>query len=335
MIWGIDYPGGSRFKSTIIKYHPRGWPMAVFDDDETFDDAMPLVKEATAKGIRPIFSIGMKWEDDHVYGDSHIPGLIKKAKKWEAFQKANPQIKIWLRPFVEHKLKNPDKYNDIVRENAPSCGLINSPLASGALSKKYWNEFHGEDKRPRSGSTSYTFSFDGKNCVDADIETFKKSFKDAQVFFFWNCQANGRMKEDDKTPRPQRKAWPTKEQIESWAYLSTDKGKTKPPADSVPKSHADQHLAKPEPRAGKPVLIISDKGPSITCKAGSKILATYKKGPVFTENRPGKPKRYIYRIESDYGYKISEQARKLTGSPLVTLSCGGTLNLAFRDLVYR
>lgn len=338
-LWGMDYLGAGNnktYRANILKYHPTGWAAGFFDEE--FGDVTETVKALIKTGKCPIIRIQLFWAGKlHNYNDSYIPKLILKSQKWEKIQKENPSVRIWLSDFCEHKLSNPDKYLNIVQQYAPSCGKINSPLRSGALSKHYWNEFHGAETKPRKSSSPILFSFDGTNAVDSDVTTYKENYRNAEVFFLWIPQFNQHksMKPEDGAKRD---CVPTKEQIESLAYLATDKGNTQCPEDSIYKSHSDQHNSKPEPRAGKPVLITADKGEKIYGKAGNKIVATFNRGEIFREVRPGKPKRYIYRC-SEYGYKISQTAAKLTGSPVLQIIANnkfiGRLNLAFRDGTYR
>jgi hypothetical protein len=119
--------------------------------------------------------------------------------------------------------------------------------------------------------------------------------------------------------------------------LKNYKGVTSIPKDWILKSHADQHFAKPEPRAGKPLIIAPDTaGDLITFKANNgQVIASARKGDLYKENRPGKPKRYIYRINDGYGYLLSEKAIRISGSPIVQIRTNGknvgSCNLAFRD----
>lgn len=337
-LWGMDYLGAGdnkAYRDMILKHHPKGWAAGFFDIE--FGDVTQTVQALIKTGNCPIIRIQMLWGGKlHSYGDKDIPKIVESARKWEKIQKANPQVQIWLSCFCEHKLSTKviTEFHELVYKYAPSCGRINSPLASGGLTSYVWNEFHGAETKPRKTSTPITFSFDGTSAVDSDVTTYKKNYGSTDVFFMWIPQYNQHksMKPEDGAKRD---CVPSKEQIESLAYLATDKGVTKCPVDSIYKSHSDQHGTIPEPRAGKPVLIIVDKGETIKCNASGKLIATFKRGEVFREVRPGKPKRYIYRIETDYGYRLSEKARSVSGSPVVTLSCGGSLNLAFREGVYR
>jgi hypothetical protein len=335
-LWGMDYLGcgnSKAYRDVILKHHPMGFAAGFFDEE--FGDCTEAVVALLKTNKCPIIRIQLLWGGkSHTYGDKDIPKIISKSKKWQKIQEQFPNKKVWISFGCEHKLQNPDKYHKIVMQHAPSCGIINSPLKSGALTNPVWNEFHGTEKTPRKSKSPILFSFDGTSAVDSDVTTYKKNYGNSEVFFMWIPQFNQHksMKEEDGKKRD---CVPTGWQIESTAYLANARGTTKPPADSIYKSHADQHNAKPEPRAGKPVLIIANKGETITCKAGSQVIATFRRGVVFKENRPGRPKRFIYRIESDYGYKLAQKAIKLTGSPIVALSCGGTLNLGFRDGTYR
>lgn len=345
MLYGIDYLGGAKYKDVIVKHHPKGWAAGFFDD--AFGDCMPSAEALARTGKCPAIRVQLTWASSHIYGDKDVPKLIAKARRWHGFKQKYPNITVYLSPFCEHIITAPDRYLDVVAKHAPSCIVVNAPLSRGGLSTKYINEFHGAEKKPRRSKTSIMFSFDGSSCVDADVETFKANYSKALIFFMWAPQCNGKKKEvdiDEKTKRPipipERKAWPTKEYIESWAYLATAKELTKLPADWILKSHADQHYVPPEPRAGKPLIIAPDVGPEITFTlAKGQIVTKAKKGPLFNEKRPGKPPRYIYRVEGGWGYKISQKVSALSGSPLLQIRSGrkilGQVNLAFRDGAFR
>jgi hypothetical protein len=216
---------------------------------------------------------------------------------------------------------------------------VHSPLLKmgGKVLVGVINEVHGDDNRIVSNRLD--FSFDGTGAFDSDVETYKKKFSKAETFYLWYSGMNGRLNDNDKTPRPQRKAWPTARYLDSLSYLSTDRGKVSVPKDWILKSHADRHTTPPEPRAGKPVIIAPDVGNTIECLSSkNQKICTATKGPLYKENRPGKPKRYIYRID-DWGYLLAEKAKRISGSPRVKLRVKGKSvgigHLAFRGGTFR
>lgn len=315
-MWALDYLGGAKYKKTILDTHPPGWGAGFFA--ETFGNAYPLVDALAATGTCPAIRIHLLWSDTHKFGDKDIPEVRRLAKKYEALAKKYSTVKFYLSPFCEHNLANPGKYLRIVEVEAPSCIPVNTPW-KGAMTKRYKNELHGNQKRMCD-----IYSFDGMPCVDADVEQFKARYQDNELFFFWTSQCNGRKNPSDPTPRPERKAWPTPDLLKSLVALSEPRGATSLPRSWIWKSHADQHLTPPEPRALKPVLISPLKVERFQLIYRGKVIATSDKAQPFEDGRW----RYYW---PDYGYK-------LCGAPCTLSADGksfGTVNPGFRQNDYR
>lgn len=247
-MFGLDLLGAAEYGKVALDSLPQGWALGIFDN--TFGDATPVVIKALKRHC-PLVRVQMLWSDAHTFGDGDIPKIKQIAKKYEAIAKRFPNSKIQLSPFCEHNLQNPDKYLDIVKNNAPSCTPVNT-IWLGAKSKKYKNEVHGELKAPKG---AYNFSFDGTNCVDSDVEKFKSIHSNSEVFFFWHPRFNLKWSMGDTTPRHLRTAVPTKELIESVVYLHTKPGKINVPEKWLIKSHAERHGA--DDLKGDKLLIIS------------------------------------------------------------------------------
>lgn len=328
MIFGIDYLGGAKFEKVILDEHPAGWAAGFFAN--TFGDAFPVIKKLLATGRCPLVRIQLLWSDTHAFGDRDIAIITKEAKKCEALKQQFPDVVVEVSPFCEHNVKNPDKYLDIVVANAPSCRPVNT-VWQGALSKKYKNEVHGNKKGVPAGS--YNFSYDGQSCVDANVEADKKKYSGSEVFFFWAPQCNGKLKLEDKTPRPQRKAWPTSRQVDSWIALHHVKGETKLPRDWLYKSHSDQHTVPPSGKDQKPVWICPTKA--------SEIILRTRNGQIIDRARyfgtfQGGGYRYYH---TDWGYLLAEKAKRIQGDPICEVVINGKvvgkINPAFRDGNYR
>jgi hypothetical protein len=77
----------------------------------------------------------------------------------------------------------------------------------------------------------------------------------------------------DTTPRPQRKAFPSKEYIQSIAYLFTDKGKTSIPKKTIIKSHSERHELG-DTKGDKLLIIYPEKVNELTLKRNRKKIGS-------------------------------------------------------------
>ena len=326
-MFGLDFLGLAKFKDVAFREFPEGWALGFFDN--TFGDALPAAERIIASGRCPLIRVHLLWSDRHSFGDSDIKKVRKLSRKYQALKQRHPNLIVEISPFCEHNLKNPDKYLDIVKQEAPDCIPVNTP-DKGAFSKRYKNETHHSSKRPAG---KYNFSYDGISAVDADVMRDKKTHSGADVFFFWIPQFNGRKTTKDTTPRPQRKAWPTSELIDSVIYLRKDSGVVTLPKNYLLKSHAEQHTTPAEPRAFKPVFIIPQKVNRVELVARNGQVIAVSSGP-----QPYEDGRWRYYF-SQYGYQISEKAARIQGDGLVTAKIGNQqkfkLNAAFRGGSFR
>lgn len=327
-MYGLDFLGLPKYAEVAKDEFPEGWALGAFA--VTFGDAYKAVEAIVATGRCPLVRMQLLWSDSHTFGDSNIPEVKKLAAKYNQMAAKYPNVKFELSPFCEHNLKNPDKYLDITKLAAPLCRPVNTPW-KGAFSTKYKNESHGKNSTPKGARN---FSFDGYMCVDSDIEDYKKKHASAEVFFFWTSQFNGKKNDKDNTPRPQRKAWPTSELIDSVIYLHRSRGKTGVPKKYIWKSHADQHETPPESRALKPVLISPVKASKYELVASNgQVVASLK---YYGTYEGGLYRYYLMQ----YGYQVSEKARRIQGGdPVCSLRVNGKVvgwvNPAYRDGTYR
>lgn len=321
MLWGLDFLFAPKYEKLAVRSLPPGWATGCFWN--IAGNPTSFIKKVLDKGC-PHFRCAGLWEDNHNFGDKHIKELKKMCRALQAIAVVNRQAIIEISGMCEHNLNNPDKYLDIVKQEAPDCKPVNTP-DRGKLSTKYKNETHHSNKRLPG---HYNYSFDGVSCVDADVEKIKGIHKDCDVFFFWLPQFNGRKTTKDTTPRPERKAWPTSELIDSVIYLHRKCGAVNLPSKYLNKSHAEQHVVPPEPRAFKPVFIIPPKVNRIELLADNdQIVAVSSPPQTYVDGRF----RYYF---STYGYQISEKAARIQGHPVVRVKVGnqikGKVNCAFR-----
>jgi hypothetical protein len=257
MEYGISYLGSAKYPQVVLDEHPQNWHAKIFA--VTFGDAYKLADDLLSTGRCPAVWLQLLWSDTHSFGDSDIPAITKLSRKYQQLALKHKDKTIWLSPFCEHRLKNPDKYLEIVQRNAPSCRVFNSPESAtgkGAYSKEYLNDIHGSKSRKPTGK--YTYDYDGEDAFGADVEKHKKQFADCEVFFLWSPHLNLKYKLDDKTPREKRTYRPKGKHIDALIYLSNSKGQTKLPKDWILKPMAEDtagFTGRPDAKSNKVVFI--------------------------------------------------------------------------------
>lgn len=326
MQYGLDALGLAKFSDLMAREWPDQWSLGAFAN--TFGNAWPAIRKVLATGRCPRVRVHAIWDDGHKYNPRlHDPIIDKELKAANALKAEFPHVHVLFSPFCEHNIKGQTLANLLNRcaDNSRNVEIVNTPW-QGDLSSKFMNEVHGTHKAPSSGA--YQYSFDGTSCVDADVEKFKISYFNSQVFYFWHPAFNGRLNTNDKTPRPQRKAWPTPELIDSIIYLHRVRGQDNFKGKRLWKSHADRHETPPEPRAYKPVVIVPEKVDRLELVADNgQIVAVSGRPQSFNDGRF----RYYF---DQFGYQLSEKARRIHGSPIVKVRAGrkiiGSVNPAFR-----
>jgi hypothetical protein len=329
MIYGLDYLGGARYADLLFREHPAGWAAGIFAN--TFGDSRRVVQRLMDSGRCPRFRVHLLWSDTHTFGTRAIAEAVAEAKRWRAIV-SQYKAAIQISPWCEHNEKAALLYKlrDAVLNVLPDCEYVNTPW-KGDILRGVLNEIHGTHKAP---SGPYLYSFDGLPCVDSDVQLLKETHSRSDTHYLWTSQFNGRKNPNDTTPRPQRKAWPTADLIDSVIYLHRDRGAVSIPRRWLWKSHADQHSApKPEPRALKPVFIIPPKVKRVELVADNGQVVAISSAPSpFSDGRW----RYYF---SQYGYQIAEKARRIQGHSVCKLildgKVRGTVNAAFRAGSFR
>lgn len=328
MNYGLDVLGCAKFADLTIREHPQGWSIGAFS--EIFGNSFPVVEHLLKAGRAPTARIQLQWRDSHVFSDKDIKITEREARKWAALAKEFGRC-LRISPWCEHNARLPllNKLHDAVMNILPDCQYVNSPW-QGDFMPKVWNEVHGTKRPPRG---DYIFSYDGTSAVDTNVEQFKRQHSRCQTFYFWVPAFNGRLRTTDKTPRPQRKSWPTSELIDSVIYLHNERGQTRLPRTHIWKTHADRHETPPEARAYKPVLIAPEKANRAELVAdNSQVVAVSQSRLPFNDGRF----RYYF---SEYGYQLAEKAIRIQGHPVVRIRIGkrfvGKVNPAFRAGSFR
>lgn len=336
MIYGLDYLGGAKYGNLILKEHPNGWAAGFFSYVDGFGDSLPVVDKLLATGRCPLVRIHLMWKDKHDFSEKDIPKIVSEAKRVAKLIVKYPSVEFRVSPCCEHG-QSESFMVKVFGAIAPILSRaipVNTPLhGKGAVLKSYINEFHGADKKPRA-SGRHMFSFDGTACVDANITEYKESYKDTEVFFFWDARFNGRWEDVDKTPRAKRTGYPDSNLIDSIIYLHRDKGQTKiEQRNAIYKSHSENKGSK-DPRAEKPVFISTSRAKEITLVASNgQTVGTFRYYGTF----PGNRHRYY---ASEMGYQLAEKAKRIqNGNPVVNVFVNkrkiGFINPAFRDGSFR
>lgn len=337
-IWGLDALGGVKFADLLKREMPERWMLGIFTN--TFGDAYPLV-EAIAKQDRVVgIRLNLAWSDNHTFTNGDFRKIQREAQKYAPLIRKFPQINWYVSGATEHQLSAADaaELYKIVSNETQGATYVNNPWQNkgaflDATAANLINEVHGADASPPRKFGRFAYSCDGSDCFDFDIISMKEKMQEAEYFMFWCCQFNGRMKADDKTPRPQRKAWPTSELIDATIYLHNDAGELNPPKKAVVKPKADQHMVPAEPRALKPVVIIPQRGDRLEAVADNgQVVAVSERPQPFADGRF----RYYF---SQFGYQIAEKAKRIHGGTTVSLRINnkiiGAVNLAFRQGEFR
>jgi hypothetical protein len=326
----MDFLGGARYQKTVLNEQPRAYGFGVFAEVDGFGKAYKLIKQLDSYGL-PFIRVQLMWKDDHNFKPSDVKAIENRSKKIASL---NLKTKLYISPCCENNLNESqfEPFAQAVKKHLPKAEIVNSPnKGKGHVSKKYLNEYHHEEK-PRTGGR-YAFSFDGANCVDSDITKYKANYQQAEYFMLWNSQCNGRRNITDGTAREQRKYWPTDKQIDSWVWLTRDKGATQARKGDILKSHSDQHTQPASGKDQKPVYIIKEKVKEIVLKADNgQTIDTLRYYGSFS----GGGHRYY---ATQWGFELAQKAIRIHGKPtcnyFINGKKAGVVNPAFRDGVYR
>lgn len=319
MIKGLDLLAGAKYSKEVIQFSRQ---MAIGLFAETFGDAYPVAEAALKAGCK-LIRIQLLWSDSHQFGDKDIKKVKKLAAKYNQLANKYPAADIRLSPFCEHNISNPDKYLDITQLAAPSCTIVNTPW-KGGFSKKYINEIHGDHAKPQG---RYHYSFDGTEVTNEDVEAYKKKYCDAEVFFMWSSRFNLRYREKDTTPRPQRikeanQRKPTKDYIESIAYLFGNKGTYNLDKKTLLKSHSERHQFV-DPKGDKMLIITPQKAKEVILKRAGKVIGKLAYYGIFEDGRH----RYY---AGTFAYKFGSDVEVFINNKKL-----GIVNCGFRSAPYR
>lgn len=211
MRYGHDFLGGARYPDVVKKSLPRDWVLGILLQDFTpFEESLKLVEWALQNGhdVRA----HCDWEDDHEWSERQLNSAVLACAAVDALAVRYPGRKVYLSPLLEHRLRDAAarKFFKRVKRAAPHCIIVNCG-PEGV--KGTVREIHGGGPVPKG---RYIYSFDGKEMEEElFISTMKRKHARAEIFFGWRWDRNGKKDRNDKTPRPNRKHWPTVEGVKN------------------------------------------------------------------------------------------------------------------------
>lgn len=319
MLYGIDALGLAAWPKDAIRALPRDFALGAFAN--TFGSVWAILRRIG--GQFPRVRVHAIWEDDHKYIPEKHDNIIRaEFAQFLACAQKFPGTDWQFSPFCEVD----GDLRPILKELRKSWPrLINSVMRGPWVRPSLaLNEGHGLSPHPPG--TTWNYSTDGDSCVDMDMTALKRTHKAAETFFLWHAAFNGKLSDGDKTPRPERKAWPTTQLIESIAYLKNREGNVSIPENWIWKSHADRHNTPPEARAYKPVLIATVNQPEIVLRGHTgRVIARMPNGGLYQDGE-----RFLYRLD-EYGYELS----KRNDHRPVRIEGHGKVNAAFRAGSFR
>lgn len=339
-LWGIDHLGGARYPKVILDSHPDGFAFGIFTQKELFGDGFAVADLLLSKKRVPLARYNLRWSDTHTFTRKDFPKIVAEAKRGLYVINKYPLVECEISGATEHQLDVRDATElarQVLAATPERCIYVNNPWTGrGAFiapGHRIKNEVHGRDaQRPKVGGR-YNFSFDGSDAFDSNATGIKQRLNDADVFFFWTSQNNGRKNAADSTPRPQRKAWPTPDLIRALAFLATNEGATRIPPRFLWKSKSDQHVVPPAPRELKPVLIMPTSARKVDLVSDNgTVIAIASAAQPFADGRF----RYYWPL---FGYQMANRATALHGKPTASLRVNGkvvgTVNSGFRSGAFR
>jgi len=273
----IAHLGGCKYPKVMRDSHPRGFGMVIFTN--TFcPDSREAIRETLDTGKVPFIEYNLKWSDTHSFSRRDFPGIIDEAKRYAQLTERYPSLACAFSGATEHQLNKQDATElakQVLAVIPQRCVYVNNPWGRGAFidsTDRIWNEFHGEiPKKIPSGNI--VFGWDGLDAFDDPrVQEKKNKLSNAKVIAYWTSQNNGRRNRNDKTPRPERKFWPTNELITALAFLHTNQGTVKVPKNFTIKPKSDQHTVPPASRELKPVFIVPYKAQFLELRQGGRLI---------------------------------------------------------------
>lgn len=240
MIYGIDYIGTEGCKDAALKAHPRGWALGALAECDGWKNGYATINQLCEKKKIPAARIHLMWKDSHKFTQRDIQETVKRAQRLAKVIRKHPKVCWYVSPWLEPDGVDKQLYSQVItacRIVLPDSVIMvtnsmNGVKVAGCISEGHHNWYRAGDE---------IFSFDGLECVDADMEKYQKNAKNAQLFFFWRYTFNGKYGEKDKRKRAQRDSWPSVKDIRSLRPYTKKKGKVRFPKGYIWKTHGERY----------------------------------------------------------------------------------------------
>ena len=332
-LFGIDYIGGAKYVSTLVRNHLEGWAAGFLWDIDGFGKANRAINRLAKSGKAPRIRVHLMWKDNHSFSERDISVCVQRAKELAKIIAKYPGIEWYVSPFLEPRRPKKSVYERVIADTKAvlptGVKMVASSLEGSKIKGAITEMHHGGWKSNVSGET--IFSFDGIECVDSDVEKWKKRAQSATTFYFWRYTFNGKFGPKDKRKRPQRTSYPSSKDILSVVPLAERKGKTRLPRGWIYKTHAESYHPS-NPRSNKPVWIIGTKADRIELRAKGKVVAVAKYEKPYSHGSG-----HIYRM-SKWGFEIAQDVLKLKRRANVNVFVAGKkqgrINPSFREGKY-
>jgi len=346
MIHGVDTLASALYIKLIKKYVPKHIAVSVLL--HTFDRKGIFRKRTGWKAVRAFTKAGYKvikvvsqWDNNHEFNAERKQQAFKDALILADIAIKNKHIIYHYMCYLEHREKRrvmEPIFRDLRKVLPDNVILINNPLKQGDYVNmpRVLNEIHHSD-RPDGIPEDYSFSHDGEDMLNIDLQKSKNRHKAAKVYWAWIPQFNLKKTLTEKILPGNRKPKVIyKQLIQTVLYLlRTQKGKTELGNIFVWKAQSEQHSNAPTAlhRDNKPVLISRKKLKHVVVKTrDGKKLKTLKSSGRLDDGR------YAYRLNA-FGHVISKRAMRLSSSPIIDVVADGkkigSIHAAFRENEYK
>lgn len=345
MLYGIDYLAGATYRRKMLNNHPEGFAAGFFCN--TFGNAWKAIRALAKTGKCPLIRVHAIWDNAHKYRPkTHLPIIKKELRRCLKAAKDFPNVKFEFSPFCEHTMDKEtlvpllkECLSIIYKRDVINIELVNSAWTGAFVQiDGVINEVHNSGKKPKRGF--YNFSFDGADCLQADMEKTKQEhFERAKTFFFWTPPMNLMKKLGEGGTvenRIDRKWRPNKHHFRAQNIQAENKAETNFPSAWICKPLSEDAG---DLKSCKLCLLIKDKYEQLELKdSNCKVISV--------ANRFDPPTDDLYRYYAKKaGYELREDAIKSSNRPLLYLYGDGerlmrnkkpiTIDAAFRDGKYR
>lgn len=312
-VFGIDFLGAGSSRETcdsFIQNTPRGFAGGIFYD--AFKDARTCILRMCQSHIFSRIRVHLNWADNHGCDPSQFDAIARKAAALDPIA-ASCGVPVEVSGWCEDQcpVVHEETLRAKVLHSCPHCAAYVNASMSGTDLSDAVDERHDGRTIPRG---RFQVSFDGKSAADADVESWKRRFANAEIRFLWVPQFNGRNGVNDKTPREQRTGWPSAQLIRAVADLAQPAGRL----GSLPPGCLWKAISETWGSGkGHPVLICpGDHLRASIVDLKNRVIANAQYAGAYISGGF----RYYFPL---WGYEMASNAKRLTGDRRVYLRVSG------------